>query len=491
MSDGNSMLKKINLLGSKAKELINTNKILTHEISYYQKLFSSNKDYITLYFNLLSELKKKSKNSNNDNDNNNNSKTNHLNNIKNIMLKYHSEIKELNSVSKENLKNSEQKHNLLSTKLNSDIEKLVEYHQKISEDNFLYYNAIQSKENFILCLKKDLTQLRKNLIEDIRHIYLNYNFQNITNQNQTNITKNDNNISFEEGETEIKDLLTNARRKFIVDMKQRNNLRLQYRKKNVKKNALNDLVTSISFINKTEIKPSKNNNIFQVLNTKIGGIIRDYERYFNEDEEIDENFFIFLPFELEINKDEINELVQTDITLPNKKLQSKSINEYKAKKKTHTKNRSFIDVPKLNFMQIEFNKEKISYSEDSDDKETKEKKDDTESKEKDIENKIEVDNNESEKRIQIKTEGNKENNDKDKNKDKNKKEDLDSKIKQIKRDIRYFKKKNKKMKVIIRDFEKFQEKIKDKFIIYEKMMLNQKKQNSKLEVEDLNKIIGK
>jgi len=47
------------------------------------------------------------------------------------------------------------------------------------------------------------------------------------------------------------------------------------------------------------------------------------------------------------------------------------------------------------------------------------------------------------------------------------------------------------MKVIIRDFEKFQEKIKDKFIIYEKMMLNQKKQDSKLEVEDLNKIIGK
>ena len=140
--------------------------------------------------------------------------------------------------------------------------------------------------------------MKKNIFEENRHIYLNYNFQNITNQNQTNITKNDNNISFEEGETEIKDLLTNARRKFILDMKLRNNLRLQYRKKNVKKNALNDLVTSISFINKTEIIPSKNNNIFQVLNTKIGGIIKDYERYFNEDEEIDENFFIFLPVEV-------------------------------------------------------------------------------------------------------------------------------------------------------------------------------------------------
>ena len=490
MSDGNSMLKKLNILGSKAKELINTNKILTNEISYYQKLFSSNKDYITLYFNLLSEFKQKSKNSNTD------YKTNHLNNIKNIIIKYHSEIKDLNSVSKENFKNSQQKHNLLYTKLNSDIEKLAQYHQKISEDNFLYSNAIQSKENFIVCLKKDLTELKKNIFEENRHIYLNYNFQNIANQNQTNITKNDNNISFEEGETEIKDLLTNARRKFILDMKLRNNLRLQYRKKNVKKNALNDLVTSISFINKTEIIPSKNNNIFQVLNTKIGGIIKDYERYFNEDEEIDENFFIFLPFELEINKDEINELVQTDITLPNKKLQSKSINEYKSKKKTHTKNRSFIDVPKLNFLQIEFNKEKISYSDDSDDKETTEKKKDTESKTKDIENKNEADNNDSEKRIQIKTEGNKDNDkdkdkDKDKNKDKNKKEDLDSKIKQMKRDIRYFKKRNKKLKVIIHDFEKFQDKIKDKFIIYEKMMLNKKEQNSKLEVEDLNKIIGK
>ena len=485
MSEGNSMIKKLNSLGSKAKELININKILTNEISYYQKLFSSNKDYITLYFNLLSEFKRKSKKSNNDN------KINHLNNIKNIMIKFHSEIKDLNSVSKENFKNSQQKHNLLSAKLNSDIEKLEEYHQKISEDNFLYSNAIQSKENFIVCLKKDLTQTKKNLFEENRHIYLNYNFQNIANQNLTNITKNDNNISFEEGETEIKDLLINARRKFILDMKLRNNLRLKYRKKNVKKNALNDLVTSISFINKTEIAPSKNNNIFQVLNKKIGGIIKDYERYFNEDEEIDENCFIFLPFEIEINKDEIDELVQTDITLPNQKLQSKSINEYKSKKNTHTKNRSFIDVPKLNFLQIEFNKEKISYSDDSDDKETSEKKNDTESKKKET-NKNNIDNNnESEKRMHIKTEVNKESNDKDKNKAKNKKENLDLKIKQIKKDIHYFKKKNKKMKVIIQDFEKFQDKIKDKFIIYEKMMLNKNEQNSKLDIEDLNKIIGK
>ena len=165
----------------------------------------------------------------------------------------------------------------------------------------------------------------------------------------------------------------------------------------------------------------------------------------------------------------------------------------KSKKKAHTKNRSFIDVPKLNFLQIEFNKEKISYSDDSgDDKETNGKKNDTERKTKGISNKNDADNNnESEKKMHIKTEVNNENNDKDKNKAKNKKEDLDLKIKQIKKDILYFKKKNKKMKIIIQDFEKFQDKIKDKFIIYEKMMLNKKEQNSKLDVEDLNKIIGK
>ena len=76
-----------------------------------------------------------------------------------------------------------------------------------------------------------------------------------------------------------------------------------------------------------------------------------------------------MPFELEINKEEITELVQTDITLPNVKLQSKSINEYKKEEKKHVKNRSFINVPKLNLMQIEFNKEKISYSDcESDEK---------------------------------------------------------------------------------------------------------------------------
>ena len=117
-------------------------------------------------------------------------------------------------------------------------------------------------------------------------------------------------------------------------MRKRNDLRLKYRKKTVKKNALNDLVTSMSFINKTEVMPSSNNNIFQILNKKIGGVIKNYEKYFNEDEEnIDENFFIFLPFELEINKEEITELVQTDITIPNRKLQSKSIKMYNSEKK--------------------------------------------------------------------------------------------------------------------------------------------------------------
>ena len=443
MNDKKINIKKLNILGSKAKELINTNKLLSNEISFFQKLFNSNKDYITLYFNTLAENKKNSKNKNNNN------KTNNINNIKNIIINYHSEIKEINLTLKKDLKNSVQKSNIFLSKLISETKNLSEYYQKISEDNFLYYNAIQSKENFIKCLSKDLQTLKKTLIEDEKHIYLNYNFQNIN--------KNENN-SFDEGEKEIKYLLNEARRQFILDMRKRNDLRLKYRKKTVKKNALNDLVTSISFINKTEIIPSSNNNIFQILNKKIGGVIKNYERYFNEDEEnIDENFFIFLPFEFEINKEEINEIVQTDITIPNRKLQSKSIKMYNSEKKTHGKNRSFIDVPRLNFLQIEFNKEKISYSEsDSDSK--------NESKTYDNNNKIKDSNNNLENK-----EIDKENKKKKINKNE---EDINLKIKELKYNIKSLKKRNRKMKLIINDFEKFQKKIKDKFIIYENKMLN-------------------
>ena len=71
MNDVNS-ISQINTLGSKAKELINSNKILSKEITYYKKLLLSNKDYITLYLKIIEENKKKSKNSNSNNNNINN-----------------------------------------------------------------------------------------------------------------------------------------------------------------------------------------------------------------------------------------------------------------------------------------------------------------------------------------------------------------------------------------------------------------------------------
>ena len=456
MNNGNLILKKINILGSKANELITKNKLLSNEILIYQQLFNNNKNYITLYFSILSKKKKDLKNNNNNNTKNiNNTTTNdYTSKIKDIIIKYHSEIKDLNLNSKEKLKSIKLKHSKYLSKLTSDTKTLSENYDKISEDNFLYLNAIQSKENLIKCLKKDLSEIKNKLIEVKKHIYLNYNFQNIykpTNQTQSNSNIKNESMTFEDGETEIKDLLLKERQKFIIRMKLRSDIRLKFRKMNVKKSALNDLVTSISFINKTEVIPSKNNNIFQVLNKKIGGVIKNYVKFFNEDDElIDENYFIFLPFELEINKDEINELVQTDITLPNTKLQSKSINEYKKDEKKHVKNRSFINVPKLNFLQIEFNKEKISYSDcDSDD----EQKNENEKK----------DNNNNSKNNNVQNNNNKHNK-------KNKIEELCSKIKDIKMRIKYLKKKNHKMKRIINDFEKFQKKIKDKFIIYEKKM---------------------
>ena len=462
MNNGNLILKKINLLGSKANELMTKNKLLLNEIKNYQQLFANNKNYITSYFTIMSKKKKDSKNNikNNTNTNAINNNIYYTDQIKDIIIKYNSEIKDNYLQSKERLKTTKLKHSKYLSKLISDTKTLSENYEKISEDNFLYCNAIESKENFIKCLKKDLTYLKSKLFEDTKHIYLNYNFQNlykITNQTQTNSTTKNDSVTFEDGEFEIKDLLMKERQKFIIRMKLRNDIRLKSRKMNVKKNALNDLVTSISFINKTEVVPSKNNNIFQILNKKIGGVIKNYEKYRNgEDEEeiIDENYFIFLPFELEINKEEITELVQTDITLPNVKLQSKSINEYKKEEKRHVKNRSFINVPKLNFLQIEFNKEKISYS-------------DCESDEKKNENDIKNNNNKDNA-----------NNNNDNNKKKNKNEELDSKIKQIKIDIKILKKKNRKIKRLINDFEKFQKKIEDKFIIFEKKILKEKEKES-------------
>ena len=98
------------------------------------------------------------------------------------------------------------------------------------------------------------------------------------------------------------------------------------------------------------------------MNKKIGGVVKNYEQYF-DNEIIDENFFIFPPFEFGINKDEINELMQTDITLPS--------NEFKTQTKlkinfdnikNNNKNIKIKNVPKLDFLQIEFNKEKVEFS---------------------------------------------------------------------------------------------------------------------------------
>ena len=308
MNKGNLILKQINILGSQANELINKNKILIRELSYYQQLFNSNKNYMTLYFNILAENKNKSKNN-----------SNKINDIKDIIIKYHSELKKQCFDSKEKIKNIQQKNNKYLLKLISETKNISELYDKISEDNFLYVNAVISKENNIKCLKKDLANIKNKLFEDIKYIYLKYNFQNIykqqTNQTQINGESKNDNLSFEDGEDEIKKILTRERQEFIIRMKVRNEIRLNSRKMDAKKKALNDLVNSISFINKTEIIPSRSNNIFQVLNKKIGGVIKNYEKFFNEDDEIiDENYFIFLPFELEVNKDEMNELIQTDIT---------------------------------------------------------------------------------------------------------------------------------------------------------------------------------
>jgi hypothetical protein len=215
---------------------------------------------------------------------------------------------------------------------------------------------------------------------------------------------------------------------------------------NIKKSALNDLVTSFSFINQTEITPSLNNNIFTLLNKKIGGVVKNYEKYF-DNEIIDENFFIFLPFEFEINKDEINELMQTDITLPSNKFKTQTklnlnINNIKNK----NKNIKIKNVPKLDFLQIEFNKEKVefSHSNESDTDENDENN-----------NNININNNII---------------------DKNKINNIEERIREVKIKIKNLKKSNKKLKGLINDFIKFQKKIKGKFEIFEKKMKENKEE---------------
>jgi hypothetical protein len=214
---------------------------------------------------------------------------------------------------------------------------------------------------------------------------------------------------------------------------------------NIKKSALNDLVTSFSFINETEITPSFNNNIFTLLNKKIGGVVKNYEKFF-DNEIIDENFFIFLPFELEMNKDEINDLMQTDLTLPNNKFKLQTKLNKENKEETNIKIKT---VPKLDFMQIEFNKEKVEFSQDE------------ESNDDNNDNKIYNNNNYN---------------------GKNKDQIMEMIIKEMKNKIRSLKKENRKLKNLINDFNKFREKIKGKFEIFERNILKEKE-----EEEDKNK----
>ena len=84
MNNGNLILKKINLLGSKANELMTKNKLLLNEIKNYQQLFANNKNYITSYFTIMSKKKKDSKNNikNNTNTNTINNNINYTDQIK-------------------------------------------------------------------------------------------------------------------------------------------------------------------------------------------------------------------------------------------------------------------------------------------------------------------------------------------------------------------------------------------------------------------------
>ena len=441
MKNGNIIIKNINLLGSKVNELMNNNKIISGQISYYNKLFNSNKNCLTEYFNIVSQIKVASKNSKNINKSNS---SNNSQKIKNILIKYNSELKLSYQNNTQNINNYKEKYNTNLKKLKLGTMNLTERKEKISEDNFLYKNEIESKENLIKCLKKDLKIFKSNQFESVKYTYLNYNNFH---QNNINLNNNKNKSAiFEEGEKVIDDLLKEEKKKFYFNMKQRINTRQKYGRMNIKKSALNDLVTSFSFINQTEITPSLNNNIFTLLNKKIGGVVKNYEKYF-DNEIIDENFFIFLPFEFEINKDEINELMQTDITLPSNKFKTQTklkINFDNIKNKN--KNIKIKNVPKLDFLQIEFNKEKVEFSH-SNESETDENDENN--------NNININNNIS---------------------DKNKINNIEERIREMKIKIKNLKKSNKKLKGLINDFIKFQKKIKGKFEIFEKKMKENKEE---------------
>ena len=90
MKNGNNIiLKKINILGSKVNELMIKNKLISSQIYQYQKLFNSNKNHISEYFSIISQAKSTNKK----NINNCNNNTNNNQKIKDILIKYNSELK--------------------------------------------------------------------------------------------------------------------------------------------------------------------------------------------------------------------------------------------------------------------------------------------------------------------------------------------------------------------------------------------------------------
>ena len=197
MKDGNIIIKNINILGSKANELMNNNKILSGQITHYEKIFNSNKKCMTEYFNIISQAKAATKNSKNINKNNN------IQKIKDILVNYNSELKLSKQNDYKSIQNFKDKYNIYMKKLISGTNNLLDKKEKISEDNFLYKNEIKSKENLILCLNKDLKLIRKHLYEDVKHVYLYYNFNSYTNNNSTSNYKNNKSAIFEDGEKVI------------------------------------------------------------------------------------------------------------------------------------------------------------------------------------------------------------------------------------------------------------------------------------------------
>ena len=233
MKNGNIIIKNINLLGSKVNELMNNNKILSGQLSYYNKLFNSNKNYLTEYFNIISQIKASSKNSKNNNKNNS---INNTQRIKNILVKYNSELKLSYQNNSKNFDNFKDKYNINLKKLKAGTINLIEKKEKLSEDNFLYKNEIMSKENLIKCLQKDLKTFKSNTFESVKYIYLNYAYNFYQNNTPSNNNKNKSAI-FEEGEKTIDYLLREEKKKFYYNMKQRINTRQKYGRMNIKKSA--------------------------------------------------------------------------------------------------------------------------------------------------------------------------------------------------------------------------------------------------------------